>query len=81
MPIEQNKAIAQRFIEEVWNQGRLEVADELLAPDLITHNADGGVTKGREAFKKFISDSAPPIEAFIFPSMTCLAKAARWPRG
>ncbi len=28
MPIEQNKAIAQRFVEQVWNQGRLEVADE-----------------------------------------------------
>jgi len=56
MPIEQNKAIAQRFIEQVWNQGRLEVADELLAPDLIMHNADGGVTKGRDAFKEFISD-------------------------
>ena len=51
MPIEQNKAIAQRFIEQVWNQGRLEVADELLAPDLIMHNSDGGVTKGRDAFK------------------------------
>jgi predicted SnoaL-like aldol condensation-catalyzing enzyme len=56
MPIEQNKAIARRFIEEVWNQGRLEVAVELLAPDLITHNADGGAIKGRDAFKKFISD-------------------------
>jgi predicted SnoaL-like aldol condensation-catalyzing enzyme len=55
MPIEQNKALAQRFIEEVWNQGRLGIADELLAPDLITHNADGGVTKGRDAFKQFIS--------------------------
>ena len=55
MPIEQNKAIAQRFIEEVWNQGRLGIADEMLAPDLITHNADGGVTKGRDAFKQFIS--------------------------
>ena len=53
---EQNKALAQRFIEEVWNRGRLEAADELLAPDLNTHDADGGVTKGRDAFKQFISD-------------------------
>jgi predicted SnoaL-like aldol condensation-catalyzing enzyme len=55
MSIEQNKTIARRFIEEVWNQGRLEVADELLAPDLITHNADG-VMKGRDTFKQFVSD-------------------------
>ena len=56
MPIEQNKAIARRFIEEVWNRGHLDAADELLAADLITHNADGSVTKGRNAFKQFISD-------------------------
>jgi predicted ester cyclase len=33
MSIEANKAIMRRMIEEIWNQGRLEVADELFAPD------------------------------------------------
>jgi ketosteroid isomerase-like protein len=33
MSIEGNKAIMRRMIEEIWNQGRLEVADELFAPD------------------------------------------------
>ena len=56
MSIEQNKALAKRFIEEVWNQGRLEVADELLAPNLITHTAGGGVMKDRDSFKRFIAD-------------------------
>jgi predicted SnoaL-like aldol condensation-catalyzing enzyme len=53
MSVEQNKAVARRFIEEVWNEGRLQVADELLAPDLINHQA-GGPTKGRDAFKQFV---------------------------
>ena len=28
-----NKAVAQRFVEEAWNQGKLEVLDEIYAPD------------------------------------------------
>lgn len=33
---EQNVAAATRFIEEFWNQQKLEVADELLAPNATT---------------------------------------------
>ena len=36
--MEENKAIERRFMEEVWNQGRLEVADELFATDVVVHN-------------------------------------------
>ena len=30
---EANKALMRRFIEEVWNKGNLDVADELFHPD------------------------------------------------
>ena len=33
MSIEGNKLIMYRMIEEIWNQGNYEVADELFAPD------------------------------------------------
>lgn len=33
MTTEENKAIMTRMIEEVWNQGNLETADELFAPN------------------------------------------------
>jgi predicted ester cyclase len=33
MSTDQNKAIARRFFEEAWNQGRAEVLDEIYAPD------------------------------------------------
>jgi predicted SnoaL-like aldol condensation-catalyzing enzyme len=55
MSVEQNKAIARRFIEEVWNEGRLEVADDLLARDLINHQA-AEPKRGRDAFKNFIAE-------------------------
>lgn len=39
--IEENKAIFHRIIEEIWNQGRLDVADELFAPDHESPSAPG----------------------------------------
>lgn len=36
---EENKAMFRRFIDEVWNNGNLAVADELFAPDAFTPSA------------------------------------------
>ena len=33
MAIEYNKATARRWSEELWSQGKLAVADEIVAPD------------------------------------------------
>jgi len=35
---EDNKAIARRVIEELFNEGRLELADELIAAGMISHD-------------------------------------------
>jgi predicted ester cyclase len=37
MSEEQNKMVVKRFIEEMWNQRKLNLADELIAPDCVTH--------------------------------------------
>jgi ketosteroid isomerase-like protein len=34
---EANKALVQRFVEEVWNQGNVAAIDELVAPDFVEH--------------------------------------------
>src|SRR6266571_9016514 len=36
MSTEDNKAITRRLNEEVWNKGRLEVIDDLIAADFVT---------------------------------------------
>lgn len=71
MSVEENKAVARRFVEEVWDQGRLEVADELLDPDLVNHQATGGATTGRNAFKRFIGEfrAATPDLRFTVDDM------------
>ena len=33
-----NKEIIQRYFEEAWNQGKLEVLDEIIAPNYINHS-------------------------------------------
>jgi steroid delta-isomerase-like uncharacterized protein len=38
----ESKAVARRFIEELWNERRLELADELFAPDAVTHQLRSG---------------------------------------
>ena len=39
MSIEQNKTIVRQLIEEVFNQGDIALADTLVAPDFIEHEA------------------------------------------
>ena len=46
---ENNKAILRRWFEEVWNRGRTDVIDELLARDAVIHglqDANGQAVAG-----------------------------------
>ena len=52
MSVDENKALTQRFFDEVLSQGNLEVIDELLAEDFVEHQAFPGMpTTGPEAAK------------------------------
>lgn len=53
---EQNKALARRGTEEVWNQGKLAVIDELVASNATYHdpNVPGGKFTGPEGLKQFV---------------------------
>ena len=44
------KAIARRWIEEGWQQGRADMVDELHAPHFVDHDSAGRTTD-REGFK------------------------------
>jgi steroid delta-isomerase-like uncharacterized protein len=46
---EANIATFRRAIDEGWNQGNLEVVDELFAPDFVEHQP--GIAPGREGVK------------------------------
>ncbi len=54
MSSEENKAVVRRVIEEMFNEGNLDAADELIAPDYVQHDpAMPEEARGPEGFKEF----------------------------
>jgi steroid delta-isomerase-like uncharacterized protein len=50
------RAVLVRYYEEIWNQGRLEVCDELMAPDYMNHSAPlPGLPPGPEGLKQIVA--------------------------
>ena len=52
---EENRAIVQRFGEEVWNKGNLAAVDELVTLDFAGHGPGRRVTRGPEELKKVVA--------------------------
>ena len=50
-----NKVVVRRLIEEVYNRGNLDIADELLAPDYVDHTWPPGKYAGREGLKRSVA--------------------------
>lgn len=56
MSTEENKAIVRRWSEELFNQGNLEVADEIVAPTYRRHDpGDPFAVEGPEDLKRLVS--------------------------
>lgn len=67
---EQNKALARRGIEEVWNQGKLGVIDELYTANATIHdpNVPGGKIHGLDGVRQYVKtyrDSFPDLHIVI----------------
>ena len=54
MAYEQNKAIARRFIQELFNEGKVDEAKNFVTPDLIYHGLEE--VKGLENFKQWVAE-------------------------
>lgn len=50
-----NKRTIRRYYEEVFNQGRLEVLDEIVVPNHVEHNPLPGQTQGVEGVKQRVA--------------------------
>lgn len=64
---EESKAIVRRQIDELWSQGKLEVVDDIYAPDFVDRSPGlpPGIAAGREGVKQFVSmfrSAFPDIE-------------------
>jgi predicted ester cyclase len=54
--LEENKAIVRRIPEELYNEGRLAVADEVIAPDYVEHfPLPLGWPSGLDGLRQFVT--------------------------
>jgi predicted ester cyclase len=66
MTAEQNAATYRRWFDEGCSQGKLELVDELYAPDYVTHSVGPDLPPTREGLKLFIGALREGI-----PDLTC----------
>jgi predicted SnoaL-like aldol condensation-catalyzing enzyme len=65
---ESMKATARRFFQEVLNEGRVEVIQELTTEDFVEHETMPGAPEGREAVSWFVTsfrDAVPDLRAEV----------------
>lgn len=55
MVTEQNKAIYRRFIQEVFNEGRVDLLHEVLSNSYVFHDAPPGTPSGPEGVKQIVT--------------------------
>ena len=56
MPGEENKALARRFMEEVYNKGNVDLIDEVVASNWVDHDPSSppGMSSDVEGAKRFV---------------------------
>jgi steroid delta-isomerase-like uncharacterized protein len=52
---EENKSVYQRYIQTVFNEGRLDQLNELLTPNYVYRDAPPGTPPGPEAIRQVVS--------------------------
>src|SRR4051794_7172228 len=56
MLADENKAIVHRLVDEVWNQGKIDVADELFTKSFVMQDPTfGEKVRGAESFKELVA--------------------------
>ena len=77
--LEANKALAHRFHEEIFDQGNLAAADEILTPDFVWYSAAAGRPSvvGPEAVKQAATDLRAFIPDFVLTDDDVIAEGDR----
>jgi predicted SnoaL-like aldol condensation-catalyzing enzyme len=65
-PAEKNKAVYQRFIQEVFNEGRLDRLDAFLSPAYVYRDAPPGTPPGADGIKQIMSMFRAAFPDLIF---------------
>jgi len=81
-PLDDNKAVIRRQVDEVWNKGNLAALDEIMAADLIGHGMPPGMPPTRDGFKQLIGGHRKAFPDLVVTIEDMLAEgdtvANRW---
>lgn len=55
MSLAENKALARRWFEDIWNKGDLDAIDELVAPDAVFHDPATKEYRGPDGARELVS--------------------------
>lgn len=83
MSVQENKALARRVFDEVWSQGKLDLADEMLSPEFVGRPGGlGEPFKGLAGAKEFIGRIREGFPDITFTVEEMIAEgdlvATRW---
>ena len=53
--MDQKEAVIRRYFGELFDQGKLELVDELLHPDYVNHSPSPGLQPGREGVRVVVA--------------------------
>ena len=74
MSIEQNKAIARRLVDEVWQNASEAAIDELLADNFVFNYPSPGASSDREGYKRAIMEPATSFSDIQFTTEDMVAE-------
>lgn len=74
MSVEQNKAIVRRNYDELWNQRKFDLVDELYAPGSVSTGAGGDRPPGPDGFKQLMQSYLSSFPDLHFTVETMIAE-------
>ena len=74
--LENNKALARRYFDDLWTGGNLAIVDEILAPDIELHGP-GMSVHGAESVKQFVFSLRTAFPDLRFTEVEYVAEADR----
>jgi len=82
MSVEENKALASRWGEEIWGKGNLAIVDEILASNFVFYYAPPGMAPDREGYKQVVTMFKTALPDIQFTPEDMIAEgdkvAVRW---
>lgn len=65
MSEQENRSLARRFVDEVWNAGNLDVLDQIITPNYVHHDPSlQEFGSGIEGFKRYVD-----VQRKAFPDL------------